>query len=158
MDTRETSNSSSLLSYLTETLPQLEVVLPGSVQYPQLRKTYINTTFTPLAIVRPTTAEEVGSIVSAASTHHVKFTVRSGGHNLEGRCIEPDALMIDLRLINKVHIAPDNSAATIGGGTLEGEFLRVLGERDLVTPFGMWKVRKILQKNASFEDYSLSTP
>ena len=136
MSSAQGSQSSAFLSSLAESLSHLDVVLPESPQYPQLRETYIQTYSTPLAIVRPTTAHEVATIVSIASAHKVKFTVRAGGHNLEGRCIVQDALAIDLRLMNHVHVAADKSTATIGGGILEGDLVDELAKHNLTTPFG----------------------
>ncbi|KAL3443135.1 FAD-binding domain-containing protein [Aspergillus insuetus] len=90
----------------------------------------------PLAIVQPQSSLDVAALIKFVKVNSVPFTLRSGGHNLEGRSAVNNALQIDLRALNTVAIAPDRKSATVGGGILQGELGKKLWEKGLATPTG----------------------
>ena len=119
------------------TASHIRHALPSSPNYASLRQQYIlDTPATPLAIARPQSAEDVSLIVSHAVASGIAVTVRSGGHDLYGRCFSDDALAIDMRDIAFVEVDADEKCARIGGGILAGELAERLAERKLATAFG----------------------
>ncbi|KAJ9614251.1 hypothetical protein H2200_002387 [Cladophialophora chaetospira] len=90
----------------------------------------------PVGIARPKSAEEVSTIVKAARSHGVKISVRVGGHDVAGRSIADNCLVVDLREINTIEVSEHRGTATIGGGVLIGDLIEKLTPLKLVTPFG----------------------
>lgn len=107
-------------------------VNPDSSDYSEFRQQYIlDTPSVPLGIARPQTAEDVARIVSYAVRENIEITVRSGGHELYGRCFAPGALAIDMRDIAFVEVDPTGTSATIGGGILSGSLATELAKKKL---------------------------
>jgi FAD/FMN-containing dehydrogenase len=112
-------------------------VSPSSPDYNELRQQYIlDTPAVPLAIARPQSAQDVARIVSYAVAESIEITVRSGGHDLYGRCFVQDALAIDMRDIASVNVDPTGLSATIGGGILAGSLATELAKQKLTTAYG----------------------
>ncbi|KAK4495032.1 hypothetical protein PRZ48_013359 [Zasmidium cellare] len=110
---------------------------PSSSDYDPIRKSYIlNTGIIPLGIARPQSATDVASIVKLCTTHSIPFTVRSGGHDLFGRCFAPDALAIDMRDLKSVTVNEKTLTATIGGGIVVNDLAKALAEKHLAAPMG----------------------
>lgn len=65
------------------------------------------------------------------------MSVRSGGHNPNGYALNDGGLVIDLRLLNYVHIDPVARRARVGGGALAGDLVREAGDFGLVPVTGM---------------------
>ncbi|EED19921.1 6-hydroxy-D-nicotine oxidase, putative [Talaromyces stipitatus ATCC 10500] len=126
-------SSSSLL----KENPEIKCTLPSSPDYASDRKIYLNSrTANPLAIAHPESAEQVSALARFLRSHGIKFTVRGGCHNLQGLCIEEDALTIDMRAFTSVKIAADRQTATVGGGILQDELSNALWSERLATPTG----------------------
>jgi FAD/FMN-containing dehydrogenase len=117
--------------------PHIPYVTPASSNYASLREIFQNDRKdTPLAIVRPQSATDVSLLVNYAKSQGVKFTIRSGGHDLQGRSISEGTLTFDMRDIAFVNLASDGQSATIGGGVLLGELAQQLWKEGLATPMG----------------------
>lgn len=115
----------------------IRYVDPSSPDYGELRQQYIlDTPAVPLAIARPQTAHDVAQLVSYAVAEKIEITVRSGGHDLYGRCFAQDALAIDMRDIAFVDVDPTGVSVTIGGGILAGSLAADLAGRKLATAYG----------------------
>lgn len=111
---------------------------PGSAEYPGARKIYQGESkAVPLAILQPQTREEVQQIIAASAQHGVKVTIRSGGHNIPGLCIQDNSVTIDMRHITAVEIAPDKQSAFVGGGATNLHVARALEAEGLITPLGL---------------------
>ncbi|RAH69808.1 FAD-binding oxidoreductase [Aspergillus aculeatinus CBS 121060] len=95
-----------------------------------------NKSCTPLAVLQPQSAQDVAALVPFLHNQDLPFSVRTGGHNIEGKSIQNDTLLIDLRALDFVHIAPDRKFATIGGGILQGKLGETLWKEGLITPTG----------------------
>ena len=129
------SKVQKLQEYLEEC--HIRYVNPSSPDYSDFRQQYIlDTPAVPLGIARPQTAEDVTRIVSYAVTESIEITVRSGGHELYGRCFAHGALAIDMRDIAFVDVDPDGTSATIGGGILSGSLATELAKKKLATAYG----------------------
>jgi FAD/FMN-containing dehydrogenase len=121
------------LSTFLQDKPHIPLTTSTSSEYHGLREIWaLDNTSTPLAIVRPQTSVDVGDIIKFCSSTGIKFTVRSGGHNIFGSSIVQDALCIDLRPLKHVSISSAKTSATIGGGILIGELSKELQKEGLV--------------------------
>lgn len=115
--------------------PHIRYVTPTSRDYPDLRaRWYLSPGATPLGIARPQTAEDVATIVSFVVSNNIPFAVRCGGHDSWDQGFVADALTIDMRDINFVHIDAAKKSARIGGGVLLGGLAQELAKEKLATP------------------------
>lgn len=117
--------------------PHITYVTPSSPDYTSLRKIFArDQEAIPLAITRPKSAADVSLLVKFAVSNAIKFTIRTGGHNLSGAAFAQDALAIDMRDISYVNVSRDKKTAKIGGGILQFDLATALDEEGLVTPTG----------------------
>jgi|SRR5579883_2926027 len=72
----------------------------------------------PAAIAVCADAEDVALAVRIAADHGSPLTVRAGGHNVAGRSVADDALLIDLSRLRHVTINTENRIASVQGGAL----------------------------------------
>ncbi|PKX94981.1 FAD-binding oxidoreductase [Aspergillus novofumigatus IBT 16806] len=115
----------------------IKYIPPSSPEYQSARRVWNSSRRdNPLAIVQPQSPSDVASLIRFTKSQSLPFTLRSGGHNLEGRSIVDGALLIDLRALNAVTIAPDRKSATVQGGILQGELANRLWAEGLATPTG----------------------
>ncbi|KAI9929661.1 hypothetical protein ASPWEDRAFT_172675 [Aspergillus wentii DTO 134E9] len=126
----------SLEAFL-ENHPAIKYIPPSSPNYSTARKIFnCSRPDNPLAIVQPQSATDVSVIVKYAKLNNLPFTIRVGGHNLEGRSLVEGALLIDLRALNGVKIADDRQTAIVQGGIIQAELGKKLWDEGLVTPVG----------------------
>lgn len=127
----------STLEAFLQGYPTIEYIPPSSPEYPAARKPWNEARLdNPLAVVKPQSPADVAALVKFAKLNSLPFTIRSGGHNLEGRCVAQDALLIDMRALTAVTIASDCKTATVQGGILQDELASKLWEHGLATPTG----------------------
>lgn len=88
----------------------------------------------PLALIRATNVSEVSTIIKFCVANHIPLAVRSGGHDLFGRSIVPDAVILDIRELNSIKLAEDEKTVVIGGGTMTLDLVNFLDTKGLVTP------------------------
>ncbi|GIJ92289.1 hypothetical protein Asppvi_011267 [Aspergillus pseudoviridinutans] len=132
----DTTQLTALESFL-QARPAIKYIPPSSHEYPSARKIWNSSRRdNPLAIVQPQSPSDVASLIRFARSQSLPFTLRSGGHNLEGRSIVDGALLIDLRALNAVTVAPDRKSAIVQGGVLQGELASRLWAEGLATPTG----------------------
>ncbi|KAJ0423006.1 hypothetical protein BJY00DRAFT_310605 [Aspergillus carlsbadensis] len=128
--------------------PEIPCLTPSSPTFDEVRSIYAHPEINPLAIIRPTSIDDVSAAVSFLSAHGIPFTVRSGGHDMHGRSMRDGAVALDMRLIKHVHIQStpaveedtENekgaSTATVGGGILIGDLISALQMEGFATPVG----------------------
>lgn len=97
----------------------------------------INRVDAPLAIVHPQSVEDVSKLIKYPKSARLRFTIRVGGHDLQGRSIVGGALLIDLRALRSVNVAANQKSATVDGGILREELAAKLWEKVLGTPTGV---------------------
>ncbi|GFG22822.1 6-hydroxy-D-nicotine oxidase [Aspergillus udagawae] len=132
----DTTQLTALESFL-QAHPTIKYIPPSSPEYPSARKVWNGSRRdNPLAIVQPQSTSDVVSLIRFSKSQSVRFTLRSGGHNLEGRSLVDGALLIDLRALNAVTVAPDRKSAVVQGGILQGELANRLWTEGLATPTG----------------------
>ncbi|KAB5523148.1 hypothetical protein GE09DRAFT_977020 [Coniochaeta sp. 2T2.1] len=78
---------------------------------------------TPVAVVRPQTAEDISAIVKCATANKVKIQAKSGGHSYGNYGLGGADGAISIDMVNFQEFSMDNTTwqATIGAGTLRGD-------------------------------------
>lgn len=138
MDNSQDSKVAALKNFLKDH-SQITLITTSSPNYPSLRAAFsLENTATPLAIVRPQSASDVGLLVRYAKSNGLKFVVRTGGHNVFGLSIVEGALTVDMRDISYVHMDKQNNnrTARVGGGILTADLARELSHHGLATATG----------------------
>lgn len=124
-----------LLEALVTELPDLHIVSRDDEDYTARRKIYNSAIDRkPLAIIVPKSADEVASSIKFARRTGVDISVRAGGHDLFGRALVEDGILIDLRRLDHVIVDKDSGTAQIGGGVLSKQLSKVLAEHGCITP------------------------
>ena len=93
----------------------------------------------PAIIVRCRSAADAAAALRFARAEGLDISVRGGGHNVAGRAVADDAVMIDLAEMKGIEVDPDARTVRAEGGVLWGELndataehgLAVDGRRDL---------------------------
>ncbi|KAE8168699.1 hypothetical protein BDV40DRAFT_3002 [Aspergillus tamarii] len=117
--------------------PSIRYTAPSSSEFSTVCKVWnLARPDTPLAVVHPQNTDDVRVLVQFAKSQGIEFTIRVGGHNMEGRALVDGALVIDLRALAGVNIAEDRQSATVEGGILQGELGKKLWGEGLATPTG----------------------
>ncbi len=113
-----------------------EVITPKSRDY-EKRQNVFNQTGSPSAIARCQSAEDVVAAISFVRDSQVPFTVRSGGHNLNGLGTMMGGLVIDLTPLDTVEVlSAEQRIVRIGGGALWGNVAQELAQYGLAISSG----------------------
>ena len=88
----------------------------------------------PAAIAFCESVEDVQAVVRTACAHKIPVSVRSGGHDIAGRSIRTDAIVIDLSRHNQVRI--DDKVATVAGGATAGKVVSAASASNLMAVTG----------------------
>lgn len=91
----------------------------------------------PSLIVRCLDAADVSAVVRYALEQRCPVTVRGGGHNVAGRSIADDAILLDLGLMRDVVVDVDSRTAHAGGGCLLSDLDQATAAHDLACPAGV---------------------
>jgi FAD/FMN-containing dehydrogenase len=78
----------------------------------------------PALIARCAGAADVAEAVRFARATGLEISVRGGGHNVAGRAVADDGLMIDLSAMNGVYVDPEARTARAQGGALWSDLNR----------------------------------
>ncbi|KAM6508298.1 hypothetical protein FALCPG4_018172 [Fusarium falciforme] len=95
--------------------------------------------YQPLAIVRPTSPDDVSKVISFCTANGISLAVRSGGHDFFGRSLVHSGVVVDMRAMSSVGIAADRKTACVGGGVIAGDLQQALDKHGLFTPTGQAK-------------------
>lgn len=77
----------------------------------------LNTTL-PIAVVQPSSTQEVADAISCLYSNGVRAVPYSGGCSLMGMSVLPTSVTIDMSYMKKVTLNPDSSLSVQGGATL----------------------------------------
>lgn len=115
-----------------------ELILPGSANYDEAR-TIWNAMIDkhPAAIVRCSGAADVVAAVNFARDAGMPLAVRGGGHNIAGKAMCDDGLVIDLSKMNTVRIDSLARRAFVGPGAKLADVDRETQAFGLATPLGI---------------------
>jgi len=91
----------------------------------------------PALIARCTGVADVIAAVTFARSHNLLVAVRGGGHNVAGSASCDGGIMIDLSLMNGVHVDPQARTARVLGGATWGDVDRETQVFGLATAGGV---------------------
>ena len=113
------------------------VILPGDAGYDQARKVW-NAMIDrrPAAIAQCTGVGDVIETVNYARENGVPVSVRGGGHNVAGKAVRDDAIMIDLAPMRGIRVDPERKTGRAQGGVRWGAFDYETAALGLVTTGG----------------------
>ncbi|KAK1221872.1 hypothetical protein PQX77_015306 [Marasmius sp. AFHP31] len=110
---------------LQSALPRTAISIPSDPFYDLSAVKAYNKAFdiTPVAVVRPSTTEQVSKVVVCATENGVKVQARSGGHSYADFSIGgvDGSLVIDMVNFQQFNMDQATGQATIGSGTLLGD-------------------------------------
>ncbi|WP_141728450.1 FAD-binding oxidoreductase, partial [Devosia insulae] len=114
-----------------------EIVTPQSASFGDAR-TVFNAMIDhrPAALAQCETAEDVVAALAFAQRHGLEVAVRGGGHSVAGKGSVDGGLVIDLRRMNAVSVAPDRRTARVGGGATMSHLDRGTQPHGLATTGG----------------------
>ncbi len=114
------------------------LVEPGDAAYEDSRKVYNGMiSKRPAAIVYCADVVDVILCVNWAREHHMKVSVRSGGHNAGGLGICDDGMVIDLSRIRYTRVDPEARTVVAGGGCTWGDVDHATHAFGLAVPSGI---------------------
>jgi FAD/FMN-containing dehydrogenase len=90
----------------------------------------------PAVIVQCQNADDAAAAVRFARASGLDIAVRGGGHNVAGRCVIDDALLIDLSQMKAVEVDADARTARAGGGALWADLNAATAEHGLAVTGG----------------------
>jgi FAD/FMN-containing dehydrogenase len=76
----------------------------------------------PSYVVRCMDADDVVAGVTFAREHGLLLGVKGGGHNVAGKAIPDDGLLLDLSAMDSVQVDPEAQTARVGPGATWGDF------------------------------------
>jgi FAD/FMN-containing dehydrogenase len=124
------------LTKLISTHPNLKIYTPASPHFQDLKSIW-NLEYAanePLALIRVTTPSEISKVIKFCVSNNLLLSVRSGGHDLWGRSLIANAVILDIREMNEIVLSADKKSMTIGGGTQTGDVVNFLDAHGLITP------------------------
>jgi FAD/FMN-containing dehydrogenase len=114
------------------------VIQPGDPAYDQARKIW-NASIDkhPGLVVRCSGTADVVQAVTFARAHDLLVAVRGGGHNVGGRALCDDGIVIDLSAMRGVFVDPQARTARVQGGATLGDVDRETHVHGLAVPAGV---------------------
>lgn len=91
----------------------------------------------PALIVECTGTADVQYAVRFAKAHHLLISVRGAGHNIAGRALQNDVLLIDLSHIRTVQVDPDEKVALVCPGATLADVDHATQAYGLAVPTGI---------------------
>jgi FAD/FMN-containing dehydrogenase len=114
------------------------IMLPDAPAYDDVRKVHNGLIDRrPALIARCRGLADIADAVRYARAQGLEIAVRGGGHNVAGRGVIDDGLMIDLSLMKSVHVNAAERTAIVEGGVLWKEFNREAQAHGLATTGGV---------------------
>jgi FAD/FMN-containing dehydrogenase len=90
----------------------------------------------PVVIAQCTTTADIAAAVRFATSANLEIAVRGGGHNVAGRCVVDDGMMIDLSRMRAVEVDPEKRTARVEGGALWSDVNEATAEHGLAVTGG----------------------
>jgi FAD/FMN-containing dehydrogenase len=113
------------------------LITPGHARYDAERKIFNDMIDKrPAAIAKCTGAADVMDVVRYAREHDIPVSVRGGGHNVAGKAVRNDAILIDLGPMHGVRADPLTGRARAQAGARLGALDRETLAVGMVTPSG----------------------
>ena len=100
-----------------------DLILPGEPAYDEARAVWNGMIDRrPALIVRCNGAADVRAAVNFAREHDLSLSVRAGGHNVAGKAVCDDGLVLDVSPMRAVQVNPDAQTARVEPGATWGDF------------------------------------
>jgi len=114
------------------------LIRPGDAPYEEARHVW-NALIEkwPGAILRCSGTADIVAAVNFARKHGIRVAVRGGGHNVGGRALCDDGLVIDLSAMRGVYVDPSARTVRVQGGATLGDVDRETHLHGLAVPFGV---------------------
>jgi FAD/FMN-containing dehydrogenase len=91
----------------------------------------------PALIARCLSANDAAAALGFARDSGLPVSVRGGGHNVAGRAVIDDGVMVDLATMRDVQVDPSSQTVKAGGGVVWSEFNAATAEHGLATTGGL---------------------
>ena len=117
---------------------QGDLLVPGDAEYDVARRVF-NAMIDrkPVAIARCSVARDIAACVRFAREERLEISVRGGGHNVSGKAVLDDGLMIDLSRMKGCHVDPARRVARVEPGLTLAELDRETAAFGLAVPTGI---------------------
>ncbi|KAI1081467.1 hypothetical protein F5B20DRAFT_588534 [Whalleya microplaca] len=133
----QVSSDAPALAPLLKLLPGALVYTKSNPKYDEKRKTFNkDNKAQPMAIISPRCEREVQVAVKFCADNKISMTARGGGHDVPGRSLIEDGIVIDMSKLDTITISEDRTFATIGAGVLLIQLSAFLDSQSLYTPHG----------------------
>src|SRR5438270_10994246 len=115
-----------------------QALLPGDAGYDSARRIW-NASIDkhPGLIARCSDAADVVRAVKFSCANNLLVAVKSGGHNVAGRALCDDGIVIDLSAMNRVSVDPERRTVRVQAGALLGDVDRETHAHGLAVPTGV---------------------
>ena len=115
-----------------------ELIGPDDPGYEQARRVWNGLIDKrPALIARCTGAADVMAAVNFARTHNLPLSVRGGGHNVAGKALCDDGLVVDLSLMRATRVDPVRRIAQVQAGATLGDLDHETQAFGLAVPVGL---------------------
>jgi FAD binding domain len=115
-----------------------QALLPGDAGYDPARRIWsASIDKRPGLIVRCSEAADVVRAVKFSRANNLLVAVKSGGHNVAGRALCDDGIVIDLSAMNGVSVNPELHTVRVQAGALLGDVDRETHPHGLAVPTGV---------------------
>ena len=115
-----------------------EVVRPGDASYDEVRRVWNGMIDKhPALIARCCGTADVMAAVNFVRDHNLSLSIRGGGHNVAGRAVCDDGLVVDLSPMRAVRVDPVNRIVEAQGGAILGDIDHETQAFDLAVPLGL---------------------
>ena len=132
-----TTNPLATMEVFLQGYPAIKYIPPSSEEFAAASKVFQRSrSDKPSAIIQPQSVNDVVALIKFAKSNEISFTLRTGGHNLEGLTLVQDVLLIDLTGLSSVTVADDRKSAIVGGGILQGDLAKKLWDEGVATATG----------------------
>lgn len=115
-----------------------KLILPSDTTYDETRKIW-NAMIDrrPAFIAQCENADDVIATTRFANTHELLISVRGAGHNIAGRALENNVILIDLSQMREVIVDPTNQVITAQPGATLGDVDKATQQYHLALPVGI---------------------
>ncbi len=114
-----------------------ELFLPQDADYEQVRQLWNGRVKTqPAAIARCLTVQDVIHTIRWTRSHNLPLSVRGGGHEIFGRSLLGNGVVIDLSQMKAVTVDPNKRTAQIQAGATAGDLIEAAQQYGLATATG----------------------
>lgn len=114
-----------------------QLFLPQDADYEQVRQLFNSRVKTqPAAIARCLTVQDVIHTIRWTRSHNLPLSIRGAGHEIFGRSLIENGVVIDLSQMRAVTVDPDTRTAQIQAGATASDLIEAAQQYGLATVTG----------------------